>query len=242
MSMSQTVAALEADLESVERQAQELEMSLALVTHERDTLREQLSKALAERDEFMLTASQMRSIMESTSMGLVQGLKRMADAQERRRVMTQERQSRELGVDEKTSPLFIRKRRPSANPEEQKRLEELANAIAGDILEKDYAASPQERVEEPELPSTLPVPPRSIPRPMPAPQSFDDHPYNNDPRMPKVNLTQQDIASMSEEERRTYVPKPEPRSPAEVDAENLRALSGRLDDPNQRPFIRDRQS
>jgi hypothetical protein len=249
---AQTVATLEADLESVERQAQELETSLVLMTHERDTLREKLAVVSAERDEYMITAAQMRSIMESTSMGLVQGLKRMADAQQRRSTMTADRKSHALGVDPSSAPLFIRKRRPSANPEEQERLARLADAISGGDESHDAAIERAMQAVAPEAPAApvqAPLPPMP---PMRSPAMMDARvnqlfpaPYREDARLPKVEpVTPSDFEELrraNDGERPTYTPAPQPRTREQSDADSLSELSGALSDPEQRPYIRDRQ-
>lgn len=255
MSTSATVAALEAELDAMDRRNSELESALTVVTHERDNLRDQLILARGERDEYMVAASQMRSIMEATSSGLVQGLRRMADADQRRKDLKRGRQEADLGINSTPAPLFISSHR---------RRNRIDNEFQEQEQEKPEqpAPAPVRETAQVRAPASPPVVRAPVPS-APVPSLNHAGPYHNDPRLPPVTpVTESDFREIEAEtdrisrendrnfmvqHRPTYTPEPT-QTREDADRASLAQLADQiggirptLNDPQERPYIRERR-
>jgi hypothetical protein len=113
--IAQEVADMQSDIDTLTTQVRSLEHTNSLLTFERDQARAELAEVRAQRDEQLVLATQLRSIVENASMHLVQAVTKIQDSDRRRRI---ERQAKtEAALDAETggqTPLFLRK--PVAPP------------------------------------------------------------------------------------------------------------------------------
>lgn len=232
---AQAVADMQRDLEVSRRRVQDLEAQNSIITAERDQLRFDLSAARQSRDEQMTKATKMRTIIETTSLGLIAGIQTMNQDDERAKIARREQQSSNLLAESGESPRFLTRRDT---------LEYAARAAAGSVgggddvehqpqtLEPDHRASggarsyrmtPIERTPVALRTDAMPVPRSAHPSPvrthvmtrapLPAPLPGKPNPYENDPRMPRVDPMQ---------------PGPHDETPAERERRSLTELARQI--------------
>lgn len=102
MTITNEIADMQTELSVLRATCGKLENRNAVLENERDMLRRELLTARAERDKFMLRSRELQTLIEQTSLSLVHGITRTREA-------IQASQEKELGVDEKSAPEFLRR-------------------------------------------------------------------------------------------------------------------------------------
>ena len=108
--LAQEVSDMQNEIDSLTTQVRSLETSNSLLTFERDQARAELAECRAQRDEQLVLATQLRSIVENASMHLVQAVTKIQDSDRRRKIERNEK--RVASLDAETggqTPLFLRK-------------------------------------------------------------------------------------------------------------------------------------
>jgi len=234
---AQAVAQMQSDLEISERNNETLRTQLGLITAERDRLRLEASSLRQERDDALVVSTQVRTILEHTSLGLVQGINKLNDQQEQQRIARRKRQEQAFETEfGETKPQFLRRPAPitrdndedayqGLEPEPQRPY--IRQAPEGRPVPdpRAFRRAPIERTPVALRTDAMPPlresdvrAPRRETRPMPStlPPASDDHPYANDPRMPRVSpqdpgphdetQTQRDQRNLSELARKIGMP------------------------------------
>lgn len=160
-SASVNVAQLEADCARLGNENSRLVTNCALLQMERDQLKQQVSQLQRERDDAIIKSTQMHTIMENVSAGLVAGLTKM---NERERLSRESRRDAQAAAleNENGTPQFLR---------------ESSEEISADAsrMSDEIAAAAVARTRRPPLA-------------LPTSGSATDAPHKEDDRLPAVSL------------------------------------------------------
>lgn len=154
MSMTaQSVADMEHELQLAHATIAELQERMIKAELERDSLRDQLALAQDERDDATRLATQIETILEHTSMGLVQGVAKLREDRNTRRRRRNEIFEAALAAGE-TVPLFLRNQMRGRAAATDRLVREATGTVSG----RTPAQAPDERGSLPKPPAAKPAP------------------------------------------------------------------------------------
>lgn len=208
---AQAVAQMQSDLEVSERNNESLRTQLGLVTADRDKLRLELSTMRQERDDALMVSTQVRTILEHTSLGLVQGINKLNDQQSQMRITRRKRQEQEFDVEFGRHPTFMRRPEHYEAEKDNSERQSVATERPAPEPARPYVREKETRLLDPRAHRTSPIERTPValrtdampvrPMPGPLPRASEDHPYANDPRMPRVDPMQPGPHDETQEDR-----------------------------------------